>query len=649
MSLLSQAGFAEGIGDFIALGKFDMAVNNRMVDKGHYLNELVRKSENLELHKHPVWQTLVLYKNKWLGGQESQVADPRFFLSSSGRVDAKKELEATLAAFFSDYVILPTKVSSQCRFPARYYWLKEQLKFDDKRLPEQECVNLKQFYEFLKPNSITLVFPNTHPNSPSSMFGHTLIRFNREGRDEVTNLLDMTITYNAKIPNNIGSLQYMINGLTNRFRGEFSLLPYYLKLREYSQMESRDVWEYKLKVNPEQTRFIMMHAFELAISFFRYKFFTENCSYHLLSLLDVAFPNHKPTSGFPNFTIPIDTIKYLDSRGIIESAHYRPSLTRKIIKKTELLTQEEDSLLRHVVEHGIETSQQKITALPAKRQARFLDVLADMYRHKKLSQSDGSNPKLSKAENQILSLRSKLAVKTNPISISPPSIRPDRGHGVSRYTGGLVQDSMKDYYELEWRPSYHDLLDPSSGFVLNSGLEFFRTRLRFDKQTEDVSLQEFTLLEIQSIEPRHRLFSHYSWHLKLGMAQVPIGVQWQKQTEGKMGIGLSWKLFNNSKNVFYNFLDASLLAGRFYHKDYSLQPGVESGLLLEPKRGWRLKLSANYRKGMAGDSHANVQYDVRQNITINRRWSIGAYWRKEKHLEQFNTHSGLNLHYYGGY
>jgi len=37
-------------------------------------------------------------------------------------------------------------------------------------------------------------------------------------------------------------------------------MPYYLKVREYNDMENRDVWEYELNLSPEEIDRLLMHT-----------------------------------------------------------------------------------------------------------------------------------------------------------------------------------------------------------------------------------------------------------------------------------------------------------------------------------------------------------------------------------------------------
>ena len=76
------------------------------------------------------------------------------------------------------------------------------------------------------------------------MYGHTLLRMDAADQDERTRLLAYTINFAAGTEETSGFM-YVLKGLFGGYPGVFSMLPYYLKVREYSDLEHRDLWEYR--------------------------------------------------------------------------------------------------------------------------------------------------------------------------------------------------------------------------------------------------------------------------------------------------------------------------------------------------------------------------------------------------------------------
>ena len=167
-----------------------------------------------------------------------------------------------LGAFFSDVQETDKEQNPQCAFIARYDWLDRQLRFDPKRMARQPCKRFHEWYEALNPNGMTLIFPAASLNNPSSMYGHTLLRIDAKDQDEKTRLLAYAINYAANTAETNG-IAFAINGLLGGYPETFSIMPYYLKVREYNDMENRDVWEYELNLTPGEIDLVLMHVWEL--------------------------------------------------------------------------------------------------------------------------------------------------------------------------------------------------------------------------------------------------------------------------------------------------------------------------------------------------------------------------------------------------
>ena len=120
--------------------------------------------------------------------------------------------------------------------------------------------------------------------------------------------MSYAISY-AAAGNEAEGMAFALKGLAGLYPGEFSNSPYYLRIRDYNDLENRDIWEYELNLTPPEIERLLAHAWELGPTRFDYYFFDENCSYHLLSLLDAARPSLKLSERFTWWAIPLDTVK----------------------------------------------------------------------------------------------------------------------------------------------------------------------------------------------------------------------------------------------------------------------------------------------------------------------------------------------------
>ncbi len=94
----------------------------------------------------------------------------------------------------------------------------------------------------------------------------------------------------------------------------------YIKAKEYSDFENRDIWEYRLNLTEDQMQRLLMHGWGLGNRAFDYFYFNENCAYQILSLLDVADPELQLAERFWFYTFPSDGIRMIaDKPGLVKT------------------------------------------------------------------------------------------------------------------------------------------------------------------------------------------------------------------------------------------------------------------------------------------------------------------------------------------
>jgi len=343
-----------------------------------YLDDLIHRSRELHLSERREWHRLMHYIDNLVSPGVHGLADAnRFYLAADGKTNPQGELEATLAAFFSDAQETETEQNPQCSFIARYHWLDSQLGFDPARLKKQTCKRFSEWREALNPGGVTLVFPAAFLNSPTSMYGHTLLRIDAKDQDERTRLLAYAMNFTAATTETNGVI-FAIGGVIGTFPGMFSVLPYYLKVREYSDLENRDIWEYELNLTPDEVDRLLMHAWELRSVYFYYYFFDENCAYYLLELLEAARPDLDLTSAFRWWAIPSDTVrKVVEQKGLLKRTVYRPSNATLIAHRLGFMEPSDQTLSRLLGRGEIGPGDPAIKALPDRQKARVLEVGRD--------------------------------------------------------------------------------------------------------------------------------------------------------------------------------------------------------------------------------------------------------------------------------
>jgi hypothetical protein len=587
-----------------------------------YLVELINKGVQAKLASEREWHLLLHYRKDLLGGHTSEQDGEGFFLSPDGKTDPQAELDATLKQFFSHELVGRSNQPAQCAFVARYHWLNERLRFDAIRLAPISCDRFERWRAELNPQGISLIFPAAFMNNPASMFGHTFLRIDQKGQTEQTRILAYTIDYAAEVPPDVG-LEYAYKGIFGGYKGFFSTPPYYLKVQAYRDIENRDMWEYQLNLTPFQIDRLIMHAWEMGNAYFDYFFFKENCSYHILSLLEYANPKLHLRDHFYFWTIPADTVRVVMAKqGLVGVTTYRPSRSTLIKRKRNFLTPAERIISKQLTIDPAFAYEAAFTGLPLLRQALVLDVASDYLRYK--GESDDPEVKVYKERNrQILTERSRLLVPSEVVDILPYTKQPDVGHQTSRAAVGAGWRNHDTFEEASLRTSYHDLLDPEEGYTPNAQIEMLGVTLRHYNQAEQTRLERATLLNILSLSPMDDLFQSPSWKVNVEMQTIRHnGCRLCSNGVLSGGIGAATETQLFKREVYFAFADAEANYSRAYEERHRIGGGGTVGMLADVTDRWKLMLSGSYLRYALGDKSDDIRWYAGSRYTLLQNWAL---------------------------
>jgi len=556
-----------------------------------------------QLANDPFWISLGHYETAKLGGWRSYVSDKKFFLAADGNEHPDHELAATVQALYAP--ASAGEQHAQCVYPARTRWLKAQLNLTD--LPTVDCAEFKQWFKDVSPHSAVMIFPAAYLNSPSSMFGHTLLRIDQaDVQSDKTSLLSYAINFGAYIEGSDNSILYAWKGLMGGYPGLFALVPYQEKLSEYRSLENRDLWEYRLNLTQAETARMVEHVWELKQIKFDYFFFDENCSYRLLELLQVARPSLRLTEQFPLTAIPTDTVKAVKEAGLVESIQYRPSRERELLSRAAPLTDEEQQWVLKVSADQKQLQAQAFKAQPRDRQALIIDAAYRLERYR----ANGQERDPARAQRSFELLR---AINQNPapeLDIPQPGL-PEDGHESRTWQAGLGTRGDKAFGEYGLRMAYHDLNDNAESFPLGAQIEILQLKLR-QYEGNDWQLQQLDLATIRSLTPRNELLQPLSWQVTGGLERVP-GKHDDETLVSHVngGGGGTWQLGDD-------LLGFALGTVRVEHNnDFAgfIAPaaGFNTGLL------WKNPLG-NFSLEAKGDYFTNGE--VRRGLSLNQQWEL---------------------------
>lgn len=580
------------------------------------------------------WLTLGHYQPARWSGWRSYVDDNAFFLASNGAESPAAELSATLDGLYASAALGNDHV--QCRYPSRTRWLREQLNLKD--LPTPNCSEYNEWYEDIAPYSTVLVFPDAYLNSPSSMFGHTLLRIDSpETAGSGTSLLTYALNFGAMVENMDNGVLYAWKGLAGGYPGQFSLLPYRDKISEYSRLENRDLWEYQLDLSPEETARMVEHVWELRQVRFDYYFFDENCSFRLLELLEVARPSLRLTDQFPLTAIPADTVRAVREAGLITDVNYRPSRERELLARAAPLTADEAQWVTVLAGDSTQLQSSTFAALPRERQALIQEAAYRLARY----EASGKARDSADAANSYALLQ---AINRNPppaLNIETPTY-PEFGH--ESRTWQLAAGSREDraFAEYGLRMAYHDLADNLAGFPLGAQIEIGDLKLR-QYEGNHWQLEQLELVNIRSLTPRSALLKPWSWQVATGWERV-AGENGKRRLVPHLngGGGFAWQPWDSV--LGYSLATLRLEHHRDFDAPLNAAAGFNLGLL------WRNPLGSLLAEGR-GDYFDNGE--VRRSLALAQQWelsrNLGLRLQASREFSQFSapqTEFALQLRWY---
>lgn len=593
------------------------------------LSSLKKQAEDKQLWLEKEWLDLVHYQHNG-SSYESQVDDKNFFYAKQGKTDPRAELLATLDALYTTTEL--DDAQAQCRFVARSNWLEKQLSIHTDTLPLVHCKEYRQWREHAHGDTVTLIFPAYNLSSPSSMFGHTLLRLDTSDNSS-SEWLSLAVNFGANINNTDNSLVYAFRGLAGGYPGTFVIQPYYKKIQEYNRIEQRDIWEYSLNLNAEETERMITHLWELKNVNFDYYFFDENCSYRLLELLEVARPSLELTDEFVVTAIPVDTVKSIEKAGLIKNKRYRPSQVTQLKALITNIPSEHRHFIDELMIDTTIASSKEFTALTLSQQQTITDAAYKLFRY-----NHGSNREPASAKQSFQLLKQLNSFPVNKaIHIEAPT-SPEAGHGSKRLTLSPGKRLGNNYLELGFKMAFHDLEDNKEGFLQGAQINIGSIKVRAEDNV-GLRLYQLDLVDIFSLTPRDDYLSPLSWKIYTGFERQLTNNRDQLSYHVTGGAGGSWTPVKNHQ--LYALGIARLEINKQLKNTLEPAIGFNSGLLSHFKHTTaHLEISGEQFE----DNIYRLRAQYTQNFVLSTEQSIKLFLKHQWQNDNVEF-SDVNLSY----
>jgi len=507
----------------------------------------------------------------------------------------------------------------------------------------QACEKYNQLKEKINLASVSLVFSSYFIQKPASAFGHTFFKLRSfDSKNENNELLDYGVDFSAAVttPN---PLLYGIMGIFGGFDGRFKLMPYYYKIREYNDMESRDLWNYEISFTPRDLELFIAHLLEMEKATFDYYYLGENCSYHILGFINAIRPDWKLMKSIEVFVPPIETIYALyKNPSVVKDVTYRPSINVKMENRFKLLTSDEKKIFLKVITNENFELLNGINNPLIK--ANVTEMVADYYDFKDakilLGEKDDSYTLAIKKKNKINLIRSRIDEKPRAIDHQEDlKNAPHLGHKTRRIKLGYLSENNFHGGEFEYKFSLHEYLDRQTGWIPFSKTEMGRLNFRYLKKTK-LRLDEFSIVGVDALKPLSALAWPLSWRFKTGIKDQRFTNSQDYSPYFDLALGAS-VIWGNLATACFLRIEQSMIFN--YPKHYRLGLGPEIILIYNINL---LALSLEFNRLKIFNQLDNYYSTFIGKIHYNVTKNFGIYLKDEMIGTQENNYSiGLLKHF----
>ncbi len=472
----------------------------------------INQAQFKQIAQSPEWLSALHFFES--GNSEIQGGD--FFLSPDGPDNAEAELKATLEKMDNtDLKIGNLKQTPYCALPFR----RKILENFGIQFKKQNCADLDEFVANIAPKSLTYVYSSAYANNPASMFGHTFIRVN-QGRNDV--LRDYGVNFSARVPPGELGIIYVPKGLFGLYDGGFEIAPFFRKVLEYNEAESRDLWEYDLNFTEQESKDFVLHLWELRwTAKIKYAFARKNCSYQMVRFLQSIKPELKMTpSGLVAYSLPYllpgATTKELQKYGQIRDIHFRPSHFRILQHRFLHLNADQ----KVAFEAATDSPKGNTDRIRAEKDPAVLETLISYFEFLKIEQQEKVTADTADKLRAAQVTRAKVGGETRFPEIQVGQLhsnRPDLAHDTRRvlisqnYKTGLGAKTI-----LDFRLGLHELLDPDDGYEQTFTITGLSATAGYSYERQKLELEKVDLISITSMQSIRGTSYPVSWRLGAG-------------------------------------------------------------------------------------------------------------------------------------
>jgi len=519
-----------------------------------------------ELGQHPVWLKLLHYDRD---SERSEVLSPDFFLADDGAMDSVAELRATLVAYSEPWGDASDE-HARCRFPARYYWLAQQVEIPGYRLREPRCVRFETWALLDEVDSVSLLLVSGFFGNPASTFGHSLLRFNTAAEPN-GRLLDLTLNFGALVPDDESTVVYVVRGLSGGYQAGFSDRYFYTQDQVYSRTEFRDIWDYELELSQGERTFLLLHTWEIVGRKFRYFFIRQNCAYRIAELLELVTGEpflarssvwYAPIEVFHRLQDFDDRRRAETGSGLISSVTFVPSSQRILFAEFGALDARQADAANEIIFRRPDAPAAVLAEFDTGGQREVLDAALAYYRYRLAEWAEAENnaddpligtAALSAEDQQLRAdlttrkdrvLLTRLRLPAGPIR-DHTTVQPspaDHSRPMRIGVGTAREQAGDSYLSFRLTPFIYERMadDGASGEELVIG----DLRIGFDRG-RGIFLDQIDIIRVRKLADRRVALegeSRFSWSVSAGIRRVGDAITSRNDGFARFAAGRAWRV-----------------------------------------------------------------------------------------------------------
>lgn len=576
------------------------------------------------------WLKIMHYEGSG-SSYHSRVTNMDFFFNFEQSKDPVKEFDKQ-KQFFSKAKFDKKDMETLCKFPMRVKYFSRLLKKD---IPINDCKKYIKWKKLLDFKTIKFIYASSFPNNPASMFGHTLLTLSKD--EKKPSLESIAISYMAQPSEEDSPPVYLFKGLTGGYKGRYQINRFYDVLKLYQKQEDRNLWFFNIEATENQKDSLLALLWEAKNTLDKpYLFFDKNCSYELLSLLYAADIIEDIRGEFGIFTMPLETYKKVAEK-------YGQGLEEKVFISNI------SNIERQIAQMQPEKKRKLYASMSTPKKAMEDTDVLDMniqLQHRKILKNSLWMSKDFVTLSDLLVYRSNIDTVSNI----------DREYSVSAknnlsplYTNSIHRLLLANHFssegalmELAYRSGVRGYLDQRFLYDNESIVEFFNTSIFFDPENSKVKLNEFTLIDIKSMDSFSLLSPLPSWSIGANVrSQNEYDFTCDNCYEANVygGGGLSLSPFKNTTTFLMVYANIKYKT----ENNKWLYPSLRGGGRYNFNQSTLVALRFVYSYFV--DEPSNVSFDFHKNLAKNVAGTLTAKYQVQNNTKYNDVAAALKYYF----